>query len=249
VKTPHAIFRLSPEIRILLDACQIAVGVTDGHGCDAPPGPVDGDRLLSLGEEHKLLPVLYQAMAGWDWKGVSEETRHQLIRLYSANVIRSQKAIKCLQRIVDVLDQNKIEYMAFKGPELSETVYGDPHLRSFLDIDLLVPRQKAIDAVNGLIAAGFEPGIILSQERLPTYVRWEHFLPLVDHVTGTHVELHWEFTGYYAAKPVEMPSIMTERASLLGQEVCVPRAEIYLVYLCLHGAHKTASFHRTAVRS
>lgn len=55
-----------------------------------------------------------------------------------------------------VLHGAGIEYRALKGPILSHTVYRDPSLRSFGDVDLLVPGASFDAAIAALKPLGFE---------------------------------------------------------------------------------------------
>jgi hypothetical protein len=56
---------------------------------------------------------------------------------------------------VEVLDAASIEYRALKGPVLARTVYGDPALRSFGDVDVLVRDTDFDGAIDALRALDF----------------------------------------------------------------------------------------------
>jgi hypothetical protein len=55
-----------------------------------------------------------------------------------------------------LLERSGIPYRALKGPVLAHTVYADPALRSFGDIDVLVPPGRFDDAIEALRVLGFE---------------------------------------------------------------------------------------------
>jgi hypothetical protein len=55
-----------------------------------------------------------------------------------------------------VLERHHVEFRALKGPVLAHTVYATPELRSFGDIDLLVPGAQFDHAIAVLRPLGFE---------------------------------------------------------------------------------------------
>lgn len=61
-----------------------------------------------------------------------------------------------LRRIVDVLRTEHIPVIVLKGPVLARTVYPEPHLRPFNDIDLNVQSRDVPRSLAALGAAGYQ---------------------------------------------------------------------------------------------
>ena len=47
-----------------------------------------------------------------------------------------------LIRIMKLLEKNDIKALAFKGPVLSQMVYGDITLRQYVDLDVLIRKGR-----------------------------------------------------------------------------------------------------------
>src|SRR3954452_19583469 len=60
-----------------------------------------------------------------------------------------------LCEVVTVLDESSIGYRALKGPVLAHTVYRDPSLRSFGDVDVLVSDADFDRAIEAMRVLGF----------------------------------------------------------------------------------------------
>src|SRR4029453_10505026 len=66
-----------------------------------------------------------------------------------------------LSRVGAVLDAAGIPWLVFKGPVLSSSVYCDPGMRRYSDLDILVPPDRFPDAVIAMEAAGFSNPVTL----------------------------------------------------------------------------------------
>ena len=60
-----------------------------------------------------------------------------------------------LARVGAVLDAAGIPWLVFKGPVLSSSMYCDPGMRRYSDLDVLVPPDRFADAVAAMEAAGY----------------------------------------------------------------------------------------------
>jgi hypothetical protein len=141
-----------------------------------------------------------------------------------------------LHRVREVLDLAGVPTLALKGPALAVQAYGDVSLRSYGDVDVLVPPGQAERSVQALLEAGYED-------------RWAHFgrKPSPDqwHDWGftapdgkTLVEIHWSI-----ASPLRFPAVDSGEAwlpsghmdvDLGGITVPALRPELLLPALAIH---------------
>jgi hypothetical protein len=94
------------------------------------------------------------------------------------------------QTIAAISNAAEHQFLVVKGPVLGASGYGDPSLRRFSDIDVLVPRRDFGNVIDGLRVAGF---VELSSN-------WEGFLDLrVAEIPLKHqpltVDLHWDLVA------------------------------------------------------
>src|SRR5262249_36872102 len=129
-----------------------------------------------------------------------------------------------------------IPWLCVKGPVAAATLYIDPTLRPFSDIDLLIRLPDFRRAHASLVECGFQPVCNLTPKWQALDFRDQSETTLVHR--GWRIDLHWELlpNRYSFAPP--MNAIWT-RAELMNVfDVPVNTTSPYdtLVFLCLHAA-------------
>jgi putative nucleotidyltransferase-like protein len=81
---------------------------------------------------------------------LAEDQADELLRLHRAGMTWCLHAERKLLRLADAFDDAGIEYAVLKGPALAHTVYREPCLRPFGDLDLLV-RSEDYDGASALL--------------------------------------------------------------------------------------------------
>lgn len=128
------------------------------HPTDPPtvidaPHAVEWDHLLSLADEHGVVPLVARRLRSADGVPVPLEDRlSAVIRSHAAIDLAMQRA---LARVADILDAAEVRWLAFKGPVLDTAVYGGG-ARAYGDLDLLVHRDDIEAAVEALRRRGLE---------------------------------------------------------------------------------------------
>ena len=138
-----------------------------------------------------------------------------------------------------VFDEHRIDALCFKGLLLSETVFGGPDIRTFGDIDILVPKRELERAARLLMERGFRlPNDVALADYLAATFQGGHHLVLQHDERGVVVELHWEMSGRYLPVDLDFPTVQPflERAGFRGREMWNLGPEIGPLYLCVHGA-------------
>lgn len=143
-----------------------------------------------------------------------------------------------LLRIIALFENHGILAVPFKGPALSESVYGDLALRSFGDLDILVHKHNAIKSLNLLISQGYRPEVELGAEQKKSYLLTEYSIDTMNISKGIMIELHWELTGRHIPYSfcLEQFEDRLEPATLAGKNIYLFPQEELLVYLCFHGS-------------
>ncbi len=98
--------------------------------------------LLDIANLERMLPLLYKNLILISPKKVPPAVMTHLRNEFLLNSSRNMKLTRELLFIIDNFDAKGIPIMPFKGPVLAEQVYGDIALRSFVDLDLLVPEHE-----------------------------------------------------------------------------------------------------------
>lgn len=161
------------------------------------------------------------------------EVARQLKAMALRSDLRMATLSHRLDRTLEVLTAADIPVLLLKGAALGRTVYGSLPRRPMLDIDLLVPPDRAAEARDLALSVGWVPGDF---GRATEYYR-EHFhlAPLSDGIgMGFNLELHTALflEGHPFSWPLE--DLWARSLPLAGGPARVPRPEDLLLHVLLH---------------
>jgi len=195
----------------------------------------DGARLLALAEDHGVVGHLAARLRGIDTNLVPHETIQALLERQRAQMFFSLRVSAELFRLLDLLAAENIEALVVKGPVLAVQAYGDPAMRSFGDLDLLVRQRDIRRATQLMIGAGYRAQVSLSAidaGKIPgQYLFGRPESQLL-------VELHNDFTLRYFPRRLPIEKFFTRqiRVPLDAREAPALSVEDELVLICIHGA-------------
>jgi hypothetical protein len=140
-----------------------------------------------------------------------------------------------LFRILQGFSEARVETILVKGPVISLLAYGDPAVRSYVDLDLLLRHRNVQAAARRMLAMGFQSKVsesAIQAEKIPGEYLFRR--------SGTNcmVDLHTEHTFRYYPKPMRVEELFARRRFVVldGREVPALSLEDELVLNCIHGA-------------
>jgi hypothetical protein len=194
----------------------------------------DWQLILPLASHHDVIPQLHQAVQQLG-EEVPLPVREELRALYSAEALRSLQLAQERFRMTAMLLEAGIPVIPWKGPALAEQFYGEVTLRSFADLDLLVPPERAWQALKALLANGYSPSFAVPERR------WQSLLCAVNHLTLVHTERNWMTELHWALfHPIHVfPFDLSAHWQILFADEKAREgqfgSEETLVLLCAHG--------------
>ena len=195
----------------------------------------DWERLLVLAEKHGVNGHLASCLRDLEVTKIPSEVRQTLIERQRAQNLFTLSLTAELFRILESFTSEGIGALVAKGPVLAMQAYGDPAMRSYGDLDLLV-RQRDIRRATGLMsAAGYTPTVPLEAidaGKIPgQYLFSKPDSKLI-------VELHNERTLRYFPRRLPLEDFFARqvRVPLDGREASALSVEDELVLICIHGA-------------
>src|SRR6267143_887351 len=207
----------------------------DGQGLRDLLGSVDWARLLILAEEHGVAGHLTASLRGLKEDLIPPETRQALVDRQRAQIFFTLRLTAELFRILDRFTSEGIGVLVVKGPVLAVQAYGDPAMRAYGDLDLLVRQRDIRRATELLSAAGFSPAVPLSAidaGKIPgQYLFSKPDSKLI-------VELHNDLTLRHFPRrlPIEEFFARQIHVRLDAREAPALSVEDELVLICIHGA-------------
>lgn len=173
----------------------------------------------------RLLPLVYRNLGA---EAFDAEVAGRLKGLYRRSWSHNQLIFKRAAAAIAALEQAGIETLVVKGASLALLSYGDVGVRPMDDVDVLVPVERAIDAIDVLSAIGWKP----DHDDPPAWTRVHHSLGFAG-PSGGEVDLHW-FSLWQPASDAELwrASLPLELAGVSTRAPC-PADQLLLA--CVHG--------------
>ena len=197
--------------------------------------PVDWSRLLFLAEEHGVTGHLASRLSGFDASAVPQEIKQELLDRQRAQHFLTLRLTAELFRLLELFAAKDIPVVVVKGPVLAMQAYGDPAMRSYGDLDLLVRQRDIRRATESMLASGYQAAVPISAidaGKIPG----QYLFSKLD--SKLLVELHNDFTLRYFPRrlPIEDFFARQIRVRLDAHEAPALAVEDELVLICIHGA-------------
>ena len=207
-------------------------------------GPLDWDRLVRTSSLHRVLPRVYRNLRSAALPGAPSSVLSRLREAFLGNAARNLRLSVRLKEVCGLLEERGIEAVPFKGPVLAQALYGDVTFRQFADLDVLVPRDAAQEAVSTFEAQGFVPEIFLTASQFRRYARRNKGLHLVHPAEGVPLDLHWDLSGDYARGAMDLEAFRggLQEVELLDAPLATLGHEDLVLYLCLHATMESWSW-------
>lgn len=162
-------------------------------------------------------------------------TTSQLAISYHSAVRRHLIAMKDLSFLARTFAPLPSPWLVMKGPVLSEVVYQRPDLRSYIDLDVVVPGECLGSALKLLEAAG--SSVIDNDWQVLTGALRGELRVLLP--SGTLLDLHWHLLSHRGLRDdfsISMKGLFARRrvVPLGGQEVATLDSVDTVVHLAIH---------------
>jgi hypothetical protein len=196
---------------------------------------VDWSRLLLLAEEHGVIAHLAGCIKDCNAFAAPAAIKQAIFERQRAQCVLTLALTAELFRLLDGFAARGIPFLAIKGPVLAMQAYGDPSMRSYGDLDLLVRQQDIRRATEVMMASGYHPGVTLEAidaGKIPG----QYLFSKPD--SKLLVELHNDRTLRYFPRPLPIEDYFARQMSVRidSREVPAPTREDELVLVCIHGA-------------
>jgi hypothetical protein len=202
---------------------------------DLVRNPLDWSTLLTLAHGHGMVPLLAMRLREIDDAIVPLEVRQKLRDSQRAQMVFTLSLAAELFRLLERFAASGIETLLTKGPVLSMRCYGDPGLRQYCDLDLIVRGRDIQRSTEEMIALGYEakvPLTAIQAQKFPgEYVFARRDSKLL-------IEFHTEHTFRYHPRPLSVEKLFNRqtRVAVDGHDVPSLSTEDELLLICIHGA-------------
>lgn len=199
------------------------------------PG-IDWDGLLKQASYHRILPALCSFLR--NRAEVPANIQALLSSRILAHNLRVLRFLAELSAILREFRASGIEVILHKGPALARRLYGDPAMREFGDLDLLVrpgdvPRARVV-----LQQLGFGPRLDLSARQEREYLHSGYEYAFSSSAEPNLIELQWQIVPRFYSVAFSPEGLFRRSVEfeIEGQRARMLSNEDLLLTLCVHAA-------------
>jgi len=226
---------LDDDLKFLIACCQTEPSENDINFILSYPSTSNQQPLTTMALRHGILPLVYKTLKNLHTNHeILSAFKQQYLIIAQRNMLMSAELIK----ILNLLRENAIEALAFKGPALSQMAYGDITLRQYVDLDILVDEEDAFKAGKLMTQNGHTAILPLTILSNKTCLHTAKDFSLMSVPGGVHTELHWRL--FEKKYNISLLSCAIDKkcqtVKINNHEIKTLQNELLLVYLCLHGA-------------
>jgi hypothetical protein len=195
----------------------------------------DADSFICLAQAHGVLGHFTAMLAGLPGLEVPSPFLDSLRAYQRVHLLTNLSMTAELFRILELFRQSQIECVVAKGPVLSQRAYGEPALRQYADLDLLLRQKDIPRAAEILVAAGRDsriPHEAIRSGKIPGEYRFR------GQNSKIILELHTERTLRYFPLPLPIEKYFHSKTSMSldGRPVPALSAENEFILISVHGA-------------
>jgi putative nucleotidyltransferase-like protein len=173
----------------------------------------------------RLLPLVYRNLGA---ESFDPEVARRMKGIYRRSWTHNQMLFRRAAGAIARLNGAGIETMVLKGASLSLLAYGSAGVRPMDDVDVLVPIERRVDAVEVMRAAGWRS----EKADAEAWARVHHSMG-IHGPEGGNMDLHW-FSLWQPARdePLWQGAVPLE---LSGTQTLAPCPADQLLLVCVHG--------------
>ena len=203
--------------------------------CERLRGPLAWPSLIALAENHGVLGLTAARLAKCDEHVLPANHRDNLRAWRRSYALYTMNLTAEMTRLFDSFAADGVEALVIKGPVLSARCYGDPGLRQYGDLDLIVRDADMLRSTELMIELGYESSVSLAAIRAKK-IPGEYVFR--QSATKLLVEFHTELTFRYHPRPLPIEKLFKRQArvNIDGHEIPALSPEDELVLICIHGA-------------
>jgi len=150
---------------------------------------IDWQYLISLAHRHSVLPLLFNSLNSTCPESIPLNILTNLRSYFQSNAHHNLFISSKLVKISNIFQGNGINAVPFKGPSLAISVYGNPSLRQFCDLDILVQHKDFTKAKKLLLSHEYYLNLPKLNE---IFVSNHAFQTPFHHSSGRFsLDLHW----------------------------------------------------------
>jgi hypothetical protein len=223
---------LLPESLLFLELCNPFSTSVSG---DIPED--SWTHISGLSKLHGVTPFLYYRARSLGIK-LPEQIEKEWLGIYLFQIAEEKKARQQIKELKEILDPEGIPFILLKGASAMLRLYPQPGLRTFVDLDILIPSNIVFRFKQTMTKAGYKP---LSARNSPEDEELQKFDSHLDPICkdgSLMIESHLNILGAKGHRLAALPEIWEEKEETNSDGIRVSHLnkEQFIVHTLLHSS-------------
>jgi hypothetical protein len=197
--------------------------------------PLNWPSLIAFADDHGVLGLVAARLLDNNEAVIPPESRESVRAWRRNQALFTMNLSAEMFRLFDCFRASGIEALVIKGPVLSARCYGDPGLRQYGDLDLIVRDKDILRSTELMISLGHEPSVPVTAIQAKKIPGEYNFRKASSKLL---IEFHTELTFRYHPRPLPLEELFRRQVSVPidAHEVPALSPEDELILICIHGA-------------
>ena len=225
---------MSSETRLVIALCRTPLSESARRlALELATAELSWDRVFGVAAAFEVEPVFFSNLGSLRGTGIPDSIIEQSsVRAREARALALARTLVAVQ-LGNGLEAAGIPVLVLKGPAVGVMGYGDPSLRSYQDIDLLVTPEALPLARDVLLGLGYSQDYLPASETL--LIDGDHALEFTG--PGSRVELHGALIERHLRFDLGRDELWRDAVTVAcaGGEIKVLDGPRLLLFLCAHG--------------
>jgi Uncharacterised nucleotidyltransferase len=197
--------------------------------------PLNWPALISFADDHGVLGLTAARLLDHNESAIPPESHESVRNWRRAQALFTLNMTAEMFRLFESFPTANLEALVIKGPVLSVRCYGDPALRQYGDLDLIVRDKDVLRTSKLMISLGYEPTVPLGAIHAKKIPGEYNFRQKTSRLL---IEFHTELTFRYHPRPLPLEHLFERSTpvSFDSREVPALCPEDELILICVHGA-------------
>jgi hypothetical protein len=198
---------------------------------------LDWSLFIRAAAEHRIIPAIFQNLRRFS-ANLPPEIYIDLQNCAEKSSTHNLKLNGQLISLAKLFEENKIEFISYKGATLARLAYGDTSLRQFGDLDLLIHKKDFPKVKRLILENGGKMAWNLSDKQEKAVLKYYYEFPFKFGKNPVLVEIHWAFMESFFGFDYEREEVFrrSQIVSIHGKSIPTLSNEDLLIVLCVHGS-------------
>jgi hypothetical protein len=192
-------------------------------------------HISHLSKLHGVTPFLYYRARSLGIK-LPEQIGKEWLGIYLYQIAEEKKARQQIKELKEVLDSEQIPMILLKGASAMLRLYPQPGLRTFVDLDILIPADLTPRFKQAMMTAGYEPLSARNSPEDEELLKFDaHLDPLLKE-ENLMIEPHLSILGVGGEHLIVLPEIWQEKEETNTDGINIEHlsTEHFIIHTLLH---------------